>query len=189
MRESFMTKKNTLLIAVVCILSVLVLALAVILVLEATGVLYGDDGKPVITPPERDGSAVIKDTEYNYALLKDGTVIITACALPSDVTEITVPETLGGYKVSAIGDSALAFYTSIRTITIPEGVTYIGTNAFFGAMNATLYLPSTVTQIDDGALSGFDEPAGIYFAGSAEQWASVIVGDNNSALARVQFRG
>jgi hypothetical protein len=175
------------LIAIISVLSVVVIALAVLLVLEATGAIYGDADTVVITPPERDGSPVVKGGDYDYCLLKDGTVMITACALPSDTVTINVPEELGGYKVSAIGDSAFAFYTDLQSVRLPEGVTYIGKNAFFGAVNASLYLPSTLTQIEHGALAGFDEPAGIYYAGSAQQWAEVKVGDGNAALVRMRF--
>ena len=91
--------------------------------------------------------------------------------------------------MSAIGESAFALISDMQTVRIPEGVTYIGGNAFFGALNARLYLPSTIQQIDKNAFAGFDEPAGVYFAGSASQWSEVRIGDGNAALARVVCNG
>ena len=83
-------------------------------------------------------------------------------------TEITVPDTLEGFPVTAIGDRAFCFlggkelYTSgsmqewrARTfsVTLPEGVTEIGAQAFFGSNLSQLYLPSTVQTIGEDALT------------------------------------
>ena len=179
-------KSKRLGIAVIAVLCALIIALTVLIILEATGVLYPDE-EVVITPPKRSGSAPVTEGAYTYVALTDGTVMITATNLSADTAEILIPDTLGGCRVSAIGESAFALISGMQTVRIPEGVTYIGSNAFFGALNARLYLPSTVRQIDVNAFAGFDEPAGVYFAGSAEEWNEVRLGDGNTALSRVVF--
>ena len=46
-------------------------------------------------------------------------------------------------------------FTSIKGITIPEGVTVIGNHAFSGCKNIThISLPTTVTSMGDSAFSG-----------------------------------
>jgi len=177
--------KNRIGIAVICVLVAIIVALTVLIVLDASGLLYKSDNSNEIKPPKKASAEVFKDGAYSYALLTDGTVMITNSALPRDATELNIPDMLGGYKVSAIGESAFALMTELHTVRVPEGVTYIGKAVFFGALNAKLYLPSTLKQIDNGAMEGFDEPAGIYFAGTEKEWSEVVIGDGNAILARV----
>jgi len=177
--------KNRIGIAVIIALVAVIIALTVLIALDASGLLYRSDNSNEIKPPKKASAETYKDGEYSYVLLTDGTVMITNSALPRDATELSIPDTLGGYKVSAIGESAFALMTELQTVRVPEGVTYIGKAVFFGALNARLYLPSTLKQIDDGAMEGFDEPAGIYFAGTEKAWSEVVIGDGNAILARV----
>ena len=44
--------------------------------------------------------------------------------------DIVIPDTLGGYPVVAIADSAFNSCEKITSVTIPDSVTYIGTYAF-----------------------------------------------------------
>ena len=44
--------------------------------------------------------------------------------------DVVIPSTLGGYPVTSIGYEAFEFCENLRSITIPEGVTYIGSYAF-----------------------------------------------------------
>ena len=186
-KSNTLPTKTKLGIAVIIALSVIILATVVLMILDACGVLYKTDESVEIVPPQKASTNVLKDGEYSYVILKDGTAMITNSSLPADTLEITVPQTLGGYKVTAIGESAFALLTNVQTVRIPEGVTYIGKAVFFGALNAKLYLPSTLKQVDEGAMEGFDEPAGIYYAGTAEMWSEVKIGDKNAVLARVVF--
>ena len=46
--------------------------------------------------------------------------------------EVVIPDTLGGYPVTAIGGSAFTDCTSLKKITVPKSVTSIGDGAFKG---------------------------------------------------------
>lgn len=184
-RKKIMPTEKKIGVAVICALVVIILAIITLMILDAYGLLYRAGKGTEIEPPEKASTEVHKDGDYSYVLLKDGTVMITNCTLPDDTVEINVPSYLGGYNVSAIGESAFALITEMRIINVPEGVTYIGKAVFFGALNAKLYLPSTLKQVDDGAMEGFDEPAGIYYAGTEEMWSKVEIGEKNAVLARV----
>lgn len=46
--------------------------------------------------------------------------------------EVTIPDTLAGYTVSALGDNAFADQAALTKITIPASVKAIGKNAFSG---------------------------------------------------------
>ena len=52
-------------------------------------------------------------------------------------TAITVPSTIDGYPVVAIGSMAFYERTSLTSVTIPDSVTSIGERAFYGCMNLT----------------------------------------------------
>ncbi len=173
-----------LLIAIAVVLVLVIAALVTLLVLEANGVFYDAKEEVVITPPKI-VTGYFKDGDYQYSLLEDGTAILRVYE-GTDKALIEVPQALGGYKVSAIGEIAFSSTDGIiKEIRLPEGITYIGKGAFSGIENAKLYLPSTIEQIDNMALYGFENPAGIYFAGTKEQWESVKVGTDNKVLVNV----
>ena len=84
--------------------------------------------------------------DYEYILLADGTAQIT------DYTgrdkKVTVPATLGGHTVTAIGDSAFDWCWTLTGITIPDSVTAIGDGAFYGCTSLTgITIPDSVTSI------------------------------------------
>ena len=113
-----------------------------------------------------------------YSPNEDGkTCTVTKC-IPLGTNMVTVPETIGRYRVSAIGDYAFAnrskitnislpdslceigmgaFYecNSLSGIHIPQNVTSIGSYAFYGCAQLTdITIPETVTAIGAGALDG-----------------------------------
>ncbi len=65
---------------------------------------------------------------FTYTVTDD-TVTITDC--DTEVTgDLSIPETLGGYPVVAIGEGAFFFCSSLKSVVIPDGVTSIGGYAF-----------------------------------------------------------
>ena len=63
-------------------------------------------------------------------------------------TEIHIPESLGGYTVTAIADKAFENQAEIIVLTIPNTVKSIGTRAFYGCAGLTEFvLPSSVTSV------------------------------------------
>jgi hypothetical protein len=182
---------NRVLIVTVTVLSVIIVALAVLLVLESNGVFYSEsETGDKITPPQRVDSQTQIEGDYYYTLLTDGTVMITAY-IGKNEENIVIPSTLGAYRVSAVGEAAYAGLTvsNAKTVTVSEGITYLGKNVFLGAQNAILYLPSTIKQIDDNATYGFEDPVAIYFAGTQAEWNEVKVGSGNKELVIVQCNG
>jgi hypothetical protein len=178
-----------LMIGVIITLIAAIISLSVLLVLEANGYFYDNppSSPDSITPPTRTGATGVTEDGYYYAMLSDGTVMITS--FTGEETEImNVPSKLDGYTVSAIGEVAFASTKEIiKEIHLPNGVTYIGKGAFSGIENAKLYLPSSIAQIDNQALYGFLDPIGIYFDGTKEDWAEVKIGSENKVLVNVIF--
>lgn len=69
--------------------------------------------------------------------------------------ELVIPDTLGGYPVTAISGDAFRNCTGLTSVTIPEGVTSIGGSAFSGCTGLTnVTIPEGVTIIGGGAFYG-----------------------------------
>lgn len=92
---------------------------------------------------------------YTYSVT-DGKATITDCNT-SAAGEITIPDTLGGYPVTAIGPSSIAYCNNITKITIPNGVRSIGNSAFYncGGLKEVV-VPNSVRSIGNSAFYGCD---------------------------------
>ncbi len=190
MKEIF-KKNNRKWVIAIAVMVAIIIVLSVLLVLEAKGVFYAANEVSVtITPPKRADSEIHTAGDYQYALLEDGTVMIVVYTGNGEES-IEIPGTLAGKQVSAIGEAAYGGLTvgNAKKITVSEGITYIGKNVFLGADKVTLYLPSTLKQVEKDAMYGCEEPVAIYFAGTREQWNEVKVGAGNKALSIVNCTG
>lgn len=73
--------------------------------------------------------------DYTYTV-EDGNATITKVD-KSISGDVVIPETLGGYTVASIGNSAFYYCTNVESIEIPATVKKIGNAAFAGCSNAT----------------------------------------------------
>ena len=71
---------------------------------------------------------------YTYTVLEDGSACITKCSLGGD---LTIPEQLDGHPVTVIGERSFDRNQELEKLTIPEGVTAIGSHAFYWCGNLT----------------------------------------------------
>lgn len=117
---------------------------------------------------------------YNYSVLSDGTAMIVGLTENAEDTEVYIPSEIGGRKVTAIGDKSFFMDTAITRVVIPEGVTYVGYQAFWGCVNLeTLSLPSTLCVIRESAFEMCEYLDGVSFSGTRDAWIAVKVGENN----------
>ena len=97
------------------------------------------------------------------------------------LTSITIPE-----SVTSIGTQAFKDCTSLISITIPNSVTFIYSSAFSLCSSLTsVAIPNSVTNISYSVFSGCSSLTSITFEGTMEEWNSISkgVGWNNQVPA------
>ena len=104
-----------------------------------------------------------------------------APAIPSDTRgAITVPQTLGGYPVTEIGDGAFTECEYLTAVNVPNGVMRIGKDAFSDCTTLShVTLPDGLTSIDGDAFDGCESLLSIDIPGTVT-W----IGDNAFADCR-----
>lgn len=89
---------------------------------------------------------------YTYEV-ENGEATITACD-NSISGDVVVPDTLGGYPVTKIGNSAFEYCNGLTSVTVPDSVTNIDSSAFWQCTGLTsITIPNSVTSIGDFAFN------------------------------------
>ena len=127
------------------------LTIALVLILAALSV-------PAATAEEEPTQYTSGD--YRYTLQPDGTAAIVKYTGSASI--LSIPDTLDGYAVTAIGNEAFRSCESLKNITIPDSVTSIGDNAFASCKSLTsISIPDGVTSIGYGAFESCDSLASV----------------------------
>ena len=116
--------------------------------------IYGYKGTAAEKYAKKNGFAfeIVKE-EFEYKVLKDGTAEITKYNGKGGA--VTIPSTIGGKKVTSIGDYVFNWCTSVESITIPKSVKSLGAGAFaFCEKLKSVTIPSSVTSIGMDAFYG-----------------------------------
>ena len=91
------------------------------------------------------------ETNYNEENHRDEVTITKYIGTRSNVI---IPYSIDGNIVTKIGDSAFAYCTSLRNITIPDSVTNIGNFAFENCSSLkSIVIPNSVTEIGNYAFT------------------------------------
>lgn len=91
--------------------------------------------------------------DFEYGIFMGGTVGITGYT--GNAEELVIPESIEGKKVKAICNEAFKWCYTLRSVSLPEGVTWIGNNAFEGCTALTkVSIPGSVKSILGYAFSG-----------------------------------
>ena len=90
---------------------------------------------------------------FEYEVNDNGTIGIAKYT--GNETNVTIPETIEGKKVTSIGGAAFFWCESLTQITIPDSVTSIGGFAFEDCSSLQeITIPNSVTSIGDSAFAG-----------------------------------
>lgn len=96
--------------------------------------------------------SVEDETAYDYDLFTDHIRLMRYHGTESD---LTVPTEIDGLPVTEIGDGMYYNKQDLTKVTIPEGITYIGYDAFRGCENLKeVVIPDSVTVIKKKAFAG-----------------------------------
>ncbi|MBQ9736318.1 MAG: leucine-rich repeat protein [Clostridia bacterium] len=93
---------------------------------------------------------------FSYTPTREGECEIFMAS--TDTEEVIVfPSEIDGLRVTALAYSACKTCRNVKTIIIPEGVTYIGMFAFWYCSKLEhIHLPSTLEEFDSNALSSYN---------------------------------
>ncbi len=175
-------------ITLIAVLSVIVAVLIVLLILDRTGILYnsGSSSELNIPAPPCSDKSVYSDESglYEYMKLDDGTIIINACRADRQTTSLDIPSEIDGLKVTALGDNSFLMMTWITSVTVPEGVTYIGREAFAYSGVESVSLPKSLEYIQNNAFLNCVYIASVHYTGSADDWKEITIGIGNTYLQR-----
>lgn len=89
------------------------------------------------------------DYDYSYEILNDGTLRL--CQYEGTDTNIVVPDTIDGRKVTVLGNSTFQYCTQasdIESVTLPDSLTTIEKNAFYNCEKLkSVTIPPNVSSI------------------------------------------
>lgn len=71
---------------------------------------------------------------------------------------------------------------SLPIISIPDGVTTIGSHAFYGCDVFSITIPDSVTSIGENAFDDCFSLKGVCYGGTRAQWDQISISDGNQRL-------
>ena len=96
----------------------------------------------------------------------------------SGLTSITIPD-----GVTSIGSSAFEDCSGLTSVTIPDSVTSISDSAFYGCSSLTsITIPDGVTSIGSYAFYDCNSLKTVFYKGTAEQWKEISIRNGNTNL-------
>lgn len=150
---------------------------------------------------QRIGENALAGTALTSISIPNSVEIIGYNALSTDTLEsITIPD-----SVISIGSDAFSGSRSLKSIKLPKHLSFLGDGAFhdcplvsitvpdgltsvpfWSFYNCTglqsVYIPESITSIESYAFAGCDSLKDVYYAGTEEQWARVVIKSNNNPL-------
>ncbi len=109
----------------------------------------GTDNSDVSDAPSYLGVVEAKGLTFKLTEIDGKPCYSVSCLSEKDaITEVDIPSSVNDLPVRSIDDYAFHLCESLTSVTIPDGVTAIGTCAFYGCTGLTsLTIPDSVTSI------------------------------------------
>lgn len=115
------------------------------------GEATGENG---MTAGANEDSTELIDGDFTYWLTDGEVKTATVKKYNGTAAQVTVPSTLGGYTVTAIGSNAFYRNATLTSVTLPSGIADIGANAFYSCtLLSSVTFPDTLKTIGSWAFS------------------------------------
>lgn len=135
-------------------------------------------------PPEEGGEEALQPI-VEYEVLQDGTIMITNWF--GGGKNISLPDTIDGYRVSVIGPEAFKGKLEIESVVIPEGVKEISPSAFETCEKlSSVTFPQSLEKIGGKAFRGDASLDAVILHGSPVIGAQAF---QSSGVSSVNFTG
>ena len=135
--------------------TVRILLLGLILILCLAGSALADDGGTCGT-----------DAAWSFTEA-DGALVISGTGEMADYADSSATPWFG---------------LDVMTVTVGEGITRVGSNAFGGLFLDNVVLPESLTSIGSSAFQNCSGLRDVYFAGIAAEWNAIDIGSGNDYL-------
>ncbi len=124
-------------------------------------------------------TAAVAAEEFSY-VIHDAAATVTG--YNGGDTEVVVPDTLGGARVTAIGNNAFAA-SAVEAVTLPDSVQTIGECAFQHAVNLKrITIGSRLQTVEFSAFYGCTSLVSVQFGGTSAAWQRVTIHAFNDPL-------
>ena len=129
---------------------------------------------------QSDAPSKLTVTDDGYVFYNDDTPILMGYV--GDETDLILPNDFNG-KSYVLNIYAFYGFSNLTSVVIADGITEISRFAFANCGNLTsIVIPSSVTSIESSAFSSCTSLQTVYFAGTAEQWKQISIGNSNNWL-------
>ena len=96
----------------------------------------------------------------------------------SQLTSIEIPN-----SVASLGTGIFTDCGALASVTLSPNITSIPSGTFGGCVSLTsIHIPEQVVSIGDASFSGCTGLTDVYYEGSARQWSSVTIQNQNECL-------
>jgi len=126
-----------------------------------------DDGGPY--------KETVDDVEWTFTIV-DGKARLSSGTIDANTEgAVTIPGSLGGRPVVAIGDTAFAMRDKLTSISVAETVSAIETMAFFGCSADSIVFLGDCPPFIDGNAFYYLNPSCAFYATRAKDWSGVTI--------------
>lgn len=162
-------------------ISTVILIPILLLALTACGILGGGGGSTTTTTATSDKDTPITQREPEYFLNPDGESYTLVSIGKPEGTEIVVPSEHDGKPVTGIGKGAFSWCMTLTAITIPEGVTSIGSDAFKDCTGLETVYWNAIECTQTGA-------SWKYIFSTCTSLGTIMLGDGVKSIPTAAFR-
>lgn len=155
---------------------------------------------PITVNAAEENSESVSETsgDFEYVVLDDGTAEISN--YNGSEANLVIPNIIGGYKVTSVGERAFNYKSIVESVTIPYGVNTIGDLAFNNCSDLkNVTIPDSVTYIGTDAFSSSENlesitiPKGVEKIQSRTFWGcsglkSVIISKGVKSIDSMAFQ-